>query len=86
MDLVLGLVRGINADKRELFLLTPLTVDKMQKVKMLVISNVETPGEIFLNQRVVGQVPYVVHNKNVEANAPIIRMHRSPKASHHVPQ
>lgn len=62
-----GIVRAINKDTRELFLLTPLREDKLNEVNCLLKGLLSLPEKLFIEppDSVIGHIPYVRISNNV---------------------
>uniref|UniRef100_UPI00398E933A polynucleotide 5'-hydroxyl-kinase NOL9 n=1 Tax=Pristiophorus japonicus TaxID=55135 RepID=UPI00398E933A len=58
-----GIIRGINLEKRLYYILTPIPVAKLKQVNCLLMGAVNIPHSLFRNQPgVTGEVPYLTSN------------------------
>ncbi|XP_078414103.1 polynucleotide 5'-hydroxyl-kinase NOL9-like isoform X1 [Cetorhinus maximus] len=55
-----GIIRGINLEKKLYYILTPVPVGRLKQVNCLLMGAVTTPHSLFRNQPgVIGEVPYL---------------------------
>ncbi|XP_063440239.1 polynucleotide 5'-hydroxyl-kinase NOL9-like [Mytilus trossulus] len=56
-----GIVRGIDSVKKELYIITPLNQQDLQKVNGVIRGNVNLPSQVLFKQKCDGPIPYVTN-------------------------
>ncbi|XP_078094959.1 polynucleotide 5'-hydroxyl-kinase NOL9 [Mustelus asterias] len=80
-----GIIRGINLEKRLYYILTPIPVAKLKQVNCLLMGAVTIPHSLFRNQPgVIGEVPYITSDYSFDiSGAGKIKVGKQPRRRDH---
>ncbi|XP_052067368.1 polynucleotide 5'-hydroxyl-kinase NOL9-like [Mytilus californianus] len=56
-----GIVRGIDSVEKELYIITPLNQQDLQKVNAVIRGNVNLPSQVLFKQKCDGPIPYITN-------------------------
>ncbi|XP_072334254.1 LOW QUALITY PROTEIN: polynucleotide 5'-hydroxyl-kinase NOL9 [Scyliorhinus torazame] len=81
-----GIIRGINLEKKLYYILTPIPVARLKQVNCLLMGAVTIPHSLFRNQPgVIGEVPYITSDYSFDVSgAGKIKVGTQPRRRGHV--